>query len=129
MIDQAVVQQREQRRQLRHHGVIVIARIGDQRFGEGNADACDAAVDPGHVLGPGPRDVAERAAGRGLVLFPAHSPEPQLGAAVVIRRVERVNMRRSDRTAAEQGFQPKRRAACIGGAGAKAPATESGIAE
>ena len=120
-IDQGVVQQREQRGQLRHHGVIIIPRVGDQGFGEGNPDACDAAVDPRHILGPGPCDVAKRAAGRGFVLFPAHSPEPQLGAPVVTRRVERVNMRRSDRTASVQGFQPKRRTACIGGAGAQAP--------
>ena len=115
-IDEPVVQQREQRGELRHDGVIVIARIGDQRFGEGNADAGDAAVDPGDVLGRGPRDVAERAAGRRLVLLPAHSPEPQLGAAVVIRRIERVDVRRSDRTAAVQGLQPKRRAARVRGA-------------
>ena len=113
-IDEPVVQQREQRGELRHDGVIVIARIGDQRLGEGNADTCDAAVDPRHVLGRGPRDVAERAPGRRLVLFPAHSPEPQLGAAVVIRRIERVDVRRSDRTAAKQGFQPKRHPAGIG---------------
>ena len=62
----------------------------------------------------GPRDVAKRAAGLGLVLLPAHPPEPQLGAPVVVWRVERVDVRRSDRTAAEQGFQPKRRAAGIG---------------
>ena len=50
-IDEPVVQQREQRGELRHDGVIVIARIGDQRLGEGNADTCDAAVDPRHILG------------------------------------------------------------------------------
>ena len=38
-VDQGVMQQREQRRQLRHHGVIVIARIGHQRLGEGDAHA------------------------------------------------------------------------------------------
>ena len=118
-IDQPVVQQREQRGELRHDGVIVIARIGDQRLGEGNADTCNAAVDPRHVLGRGPRDVAERAAGRRLVLFPAHSPEPQLGAAVVIRRIERVDVRRSDRTAAVQRLQPKRRAARVRGSSAE----------
>ena len=115
------MQQREQRGQLRHHGVIVIPRVGDQGFGEGNPDACDTAVDSRHILGPGPCDVAKRAAGHGFLLFPAHSPEPQLGAPVVTRRVERVNMRRTHRTASEQGFQPKRRTACIGGAGAQAP--------
>ena len=56
---------------------------------------------------------------RRLVLLPAHSPEPQLGAAVVIRRIERVDVRRSDRTAAVQRLQPKRRAARIGGAAAE----------
>ena len=50
-IDEAVVQQREQRGELRHDGVIVIAGIGDQRLGEGDADTCNAAVDPRHVLG------------------------------------------------------------------------------
>ena len=119
VIDQAVVQQCEQRRQLRHHSVIVVARIGDQRFGKGNPHACDAAIDAGHVLGAGPRDIAERATGRGLLLLPAHPPKPQLGAPVVIRRVERINMRRSDRAAAEQGFKPKRRAARIGCSGAE----------
>ena len=113
-IDEPVVQQREQRGELRHDGVIVIARIGDQRLGEGNADTCNAAVDPRHVLGRGPRDVAERAPGRRLVLFPAHSPEPKLGAAVVIRRIECIDVRRSDRTAAVQRLQPKRRAAGVG---------------
>ena len=62
-IDQAVVQQREQRRQLRHDGMIVVARIGNQRFGQRNAMSRNAAIDPGDILGRGPRDVAERAAG------------------------------------------------------------------
>ena len=75
-IDQPVVQQREQRRELRHDGVIVVARIGDQRLGEGDANACDAAVDPRHVLGRGPRDVAERAAGS-----PARSPSSAFARA------------------------------------------------
>ena len=113
------MQQREQRGELRHDGVIVIARIGDQRLGEGNAHTCDAAVDPRHVLGRGPRDVAERAAGRRLVLLPAHSPEPQLGAAVVIRCIERIDVRRSDRAAAVQRLQPKRRAARVRGPSAE----------
>ena len=101
-IDEPVVQQREQRGELRHDGVIVIARIGDQRLGAGNADTCNAAVDPGHVLGRSPRNIAERAPGRRLVLFPAHSPKPKLGATVVIRRIECIDMRRSDRTTAVQ---------------------------
>ena len=119
-VDQPVVKQREQRRQLRHHGVIVVAGIRHQRFGEGDANACDAAVDTRHVLGAGPRDVAKRAAGLGLVLLPAHSPKPQLGSPVVVRCVERIDVRRSDRTAAKQGFQSQRRAAGVGCATATA---------
>ncbi len=114
-IDQPVVQQREKRGELRHDGMIVIARIGDQRLGEGDADARNAAVDPGEVLSRRPRDIAERAAAHRPVFFPAHSPEPQLGAAVIVRCIERVNVRRSDRTAAVQRLQPKRRAARVRG--------------
>ena len=73
-VDEAVVQQRKQRRQLRHDGVIVVARIGNQRFGKGNAMACDAAVDPGDILGRGSRDVAERTAG--LDAFPVQRMRP-----------------------------------------------------
>ena len=119
-IDEPVVQQREQCGELRHDGVIVIARIGDQRFGEGDADTCDAAIDAGDVFGPGPCYVAKRAPGRGLIFLPAHSPEPQLGAPVVVRCVECIDVWRSDRAAAIQRVQPKRRAARVRGPSAEA---------
>ena len=77
-IDEPVVQQREQRGELRHDGVIVIAWIGDQRLGKGNADTCDAAVDPRHVLGRGPRDVAERAPVAGSFSFQRIRPSRSL---------------------------------------------------
>ena len=64
----------------------------------------DAAVDPGDILGRGSRDVAERTAGLGAFLLPAHPAKPQLGAALVVWRIQRIYKGRADRTAAEQGF-------------------------
>ena len=116
-IDQTVVQQRKQRGQLRHDGVIVVARIGNQRLGERNAMPCNAAIYSGDIFSRRPRDVAERAARLDVLVFPAHAPEPQLGASVVIWSIERIYKRRAHGSASKQRFKLQRRAARVGGPG------------
>ena len=118
-IDQVVVQQREQRRQLRHDGVIVVARIGNKRLGERNAMPRDAAIYSRDVFRRRPRDVAERTTCLDILVFPAHAPEPQLGAPVVIWSIERVDEGRADRSASKQRFKLQRRAARVRGPGAE----------
>ena len=121
-VDEAIVQQREHRGELRDDRVVVIAGVGDERLRQRLTLSDDAAIDPRDVLGLGPRDVAERAAGGTRRLLPAHPPQPELGAAVVIWRVERVEMGRGNRTAAVEVFQHERCAACV----ARARAQSSG---
>ena len=113
-VDEPVMGEREQRGQLRQDGVVVVAGIGEQRFGPRHAHARNAAVDPGDILGLRSRDIAERTAGLDVPVLPAHAAEPQFGAALVACRILRENSRTADRTAAEQGFQPKRGAARVG---------------
>ncbi|WP_210199312.1 hypothetical protein [Bradyrhizobium erythrophlei] len=115
------MQQREQRGQLRHDGVVVVAGIGDQRFRESNALSRNAAVYPGDVFRRSPRDITERAAGLHALIFPAHPAKPQLGASLVVRRVERIHGRRSDGAAAKQRFELEGGAAGIRGIGIKDP--------
>jgi hypothetical protein len=113
------MREREQSRQLRHDGVIVVTGIGDQRFGPCKADARNAAVDAGDILGRRSRDIAKRTAGLHVLVLPAHAAEPQFGAALVVGRVLRVNKGTGDRAAAEQGFEPERGTARIRGLGAE----------
>src|SRR6266849_2239545 len=101
--------------------MIVVAGIGDQRFRQGNALSCDAAVDPGDILGRGPRDVAERTAGLDGFVFPAHATKPQLGASLVIWCIQRVHKGGADGTASEQCFKLESGATRIRGAGTSAP--------
>jgi hypothetical protein len=63
------------------------------------------------------RDVAEWATRLDVLVFPAHAPEPQLGAPVVIWSIERVDEGRSDRSASKQRFKLQRRAARVRGPG------------
>ena len=111
------MQQREQRRQLRHDGMIVIAGIGDQRLGQRDALSRDAAIDPGDIFRRSPRDIAERAAGLDIPVLPAHSAEPQLGAPLVVWRVLRIDKGRADGAASEQGLELEGRVPRICGVG------------
>ena len=113
------MQQGEHRGELRDDRVVVIAGVGDQRFRQRRALSRDVAVDAGDILGLGPRDIAERTTGGARRLLPAHPPEAKLGASIVGRRIERIEMGRADRSAAVEGFEPERDAARIAGARAK----------
>src|SRR5882757_1749991 len=97
--------------------MIVVAGVGDQRFGERGALARNAAVDPGDILRRGPRDIAERTAGLDLFVFPAHAAEPQLGAPVVVWRILRVHKGGANRTASKQGLELEGGTTRIGGVG------------
>ncbi len=65
-IDEPVMEEREERRHLRQYGVIVIARVDDQRIRQGGT-AGHAAIDAGLILRRGAGDVAE-GAGSGSVV-------------------------------------------------------------
>src|SRR3954471_17770493 len=114
------MQQRKERGQLRHDGVIVVAGIGDKGFSKGDAPSGNAAVYSRHILGRGSRDVAERAARLDPLFVPAHSAKPQLCASLVIWRIERIHKRGTDGTASEQSLKLESRAARICGAGTNA---------
>src|ERR1700737_2331785 len=101
--------------------MIVVAGIGDQRFRQSNALSCDAAVYPGDILRRGPRDVAERAARLDALFVPAHSAKPQLGASLVIWRIQRIHEGGTDGTTAKQCFKLESCATRVRGAGTKAP--------
>src|ERR1700754_3659032 len=77
----------------------------------------DAAVYSRDVFRRRPRNVAEWAPRLDVFVLPAHAPEPQLGASVVIWSIERVHKRRADRPASKQRFKLQRRAARVRGAG------------
>src|ERR1019366_5659163 len=89
------------------------------RFGEGNAMPRDAAIYSGDILGRSSRDVAERTAGLDAFLIPAHAAKPQLGAALVVWRIQRIYKGGTDRTAPEQRLKLEGRAARIGSVGIK----------
>ncbi len=100
--------------------MIVVAGIGDQGFRQSNALAGNAAVDARDILRRGPRDVAKRTTGLDGFVFPAHAPKPQLGAPLVIWRIQRIHKGRTDGAASEQGFKLERGATRIRGRGTKA---------
>src|ERR1700704_5994671 len=100
--------------------MIVVAGIGDQRFGQRNALSRNAAIYPRDIFRRGPRNVAKWAAGRDGLIFPAHPAKPQLGAPLVIWRVLRIHKGGADWTVSEQGLELERCATRIRGVGTEA---------
>src|SRR5260221_14575810 len=100
--------------------MVVVAGIGHQGLGKRRALAGNAAIYSRDILGFRPRDVAERAAGLDRFVLPAHSAEPQLGAPLVVWRIQRIQKGRTDGAASEQGFKLESRATRIRGRGTKA---------
>ncbi len=98
--------------------MIVVAGIGEQRFGQRHATAF-VAIDAGMIFDAGSGDVPERAprvvcCHIALCDLPAHASQPQLGAAVVAGCIERIEMRRSNGAMAVKALEQERRAARIG---------------
>src|SRR3979411_2978363 len=100
--------------------MIVVAGIGDQRFGQRNALSRTAEVYPRDIFRRGPGNAAKRAAGRDGLIFPAHPAKPQLGAPLVIWRVLRIHKGGADWTVSAHGPEPERCATRIRGCGTEA---------